>query len=196
MSASKFGLIEPGGMSQSLPFITSAVSGLLTATIGAASDLWSLRNASSNKVLSVTGVRMAWLSTTAFDAAQSLAFGVHKVTGFTAIHTGGAAIKTIATRPVDSIAPAVDTPDVQCRMAAAALIDTATYTAPDADEPDVVLATDNSVAPGGSLLMRAGSVSFPIFRLRPDEGLVLKNLVAFGSTGVGRLFVGIDWHSG
>ena len=78
-------------------YLVGCRSNLLTG-VAAAADVFGMRNILATRdALAVAWIRLRWVTTTAFGAAQSLAFRVNKVYGFTAIHdTGGTAIQAPA----------------------------------------------------------------------------------------------------
>lgn len=190
---STYGLLEVGNLANAHPRRVSAVSGALT-TVAANADVWALQNASSTKRLAVSRLRAKFVTTTAFGTGQALLFGFYRVSGFSAIHTGGTGIKTISVTGRDSRLD--DAPralsDVNCRMAAAAAITTATYTAPDADEPFAVLHCPLSTTPAGEMILDAPRDLFPD-DLRQNEGVICRPLITMGATGVGTLFVAAEF---
>lgn len=184
-----YGLLEPGNMANAQPRFISAISGALTL-VAANADVYALQNDSSSKVLSLSRLEASFTTSTVFSAAQALLFGFYKVAGFTSIHSGGTGIKTISVQGKDSRLEdsTRQISDVNCRMAAAAAITTATYTAPDADEPFAVLACQLSTGAAGSMLWEPSHDRFPL-QLREHEGIVCRPLITMGTGGVGSLFV-------
>ena len=183
--------LTEGHLDSAKGFRFPALSGALTV-ITTAQDVYGFRNASTTKPFVVSQIVMSWTTTTAFGAAQACPWGLWKVAGFTAIHSGGTGIKTIAGHR-KRVSSCDLLTDVTCRMAAAVLIDTATYTAPDADEPDYVLPTTMSTTPVGSALWTPGEGCLPEV-LDQDEGFIARPLVTMGATGVGNLYISIEGH--
>lgn len=181
--------------------IWSALSGLMTG-IAADADVAGVTNLNVSPVV-VQRIRLRWVTTTAFASAQSMAFRVNKVYGFTAVHSGGTPTAVQAhynfqggqkvTRAGVAIATGDRIPltEISGVIAGAAAITTATYTAEDADEPEVfaigagsTLPTvwENWVPPGPPLV------------LTQNTGLVVNLAIAMGASGVGKLYVGVDGY--
>lgn len=178
-----------------------ALSGLMTG-IAADADVAGVTNLNDSPIV-VKRIRIRWFTTTAFAAAQSMAFRVNKVYGFTAVHTGGSPTAAQAHynfqsgQNVNRAGTALSTGDriplteISGVIASTAAITTATYTAEDADEPDVLalgagstLPTvwENWVPPGPPLI------------LPKNTGLIVNLAIAMGASGVGKLYVGVDGH--
>lgn len=181
--------------------IWPALSGLMTG-IAADADVAAVANLNDSPIV-VKRIRLRWFTTTAFTSAQSMAFRVNKVYGFTAVHTGGTPTAVQAHynfqsgQKVTRAGVAITTGDriplteISGVIASTAAITTATYTAEDADEPEVValgagstlpVVWENFVPPGPPLV------------LAKHTGLVVNLAIAMGATGVGKLFVGVDGH--
>lgn len=176
-----------------------ALSGLMTG-IAADADVAAVFNLADSPIV-VPRIRLRWLTTTAFAASQSMAFRVNKVYGATAIHTGGSPTAIQAhynfqsgqrvTRAGVAIATGDRIPltEISGVIASTAAITTATYTAEDTDEPETLalgsastlpVVWENYVPPGPPLV------------LPKNTGIVVNLAIAMGSSGVGKLFVGLD----
>lgn len=181
--------------------IWGALSGLMTG-IAADADVAGVTNLNVSPVV-VQRIRLRWVTTTAFASAQSMAFRVNKVYGFTAVHSGGTPTAVQAhynfqggqkvTRAGVAIATGDRIPltEISGVIAGAAAITTATYTAEDTDEPEVfaigagsTLPTvwENWVPPGPPLV------------LTQNTGLVVNLAIAMGASGFGKLYVGVDGY--
>jgi len=179
--------------------VWGAFSGLMTG-IAADADVAAVANLSDSPIV-VQRIRIRWVTTTAFASAQCMAFRVNKVYGFTAVHTGGTPTAVQAhynfqggqktTRAGVAIATGDRIPltEISGVIAGTAAITTATYTAEDTDEPEVLaigagatLPTvwENWVPPGPPLI------------LTKNTGLVVNLGIALGASGVGKLYVGVD----
>lgn len=174
-------------------YILGALSGLVTG-VAAAGDVFGLRNVSS-KAIAISAIRLRWVTTTAFAAAQGMAFRVNKVYGFTAIHdTGGTAVQTHYKRQSQirgsTAGDRVPLTDLSAYIAATGAITGATYTAEDTDEPDLFAVGAGSTLPGvfEEWLPADG---LPLV-LEQNQGIVVNNHIAMGGSGVGNLFVGIE----
>lgn len=185
---------EAGNLRLGTGYILGAVSGLVTG-VAAGGDLFALRNV-SQKAIAVSAIRIRWVTTTAFAAAQGMAFRVNKVYGFTAVHTGGTptAIQTHYKRQSQirgsSTGDRVPLTDLSAVMASTAAIDTATYTAEDADEPDLFAVGAGSTLPGVYEDWSPPD-DLPLV-LEQNQGIIVNNHIAMGGSGVGNLFVGIE----
>lgn len=174
-------------------YILGAVSGLVTG-VAAAGDLFALRNVNS-KAVAISAIRIRWVTTTAFAAAQAMAFRLNKVYGFTAIHdTGGTAIQAHYKRQSQisgsTAGDRVPLSDLSAYIAATGAITGATYTAEDADEPDLFAVGAGSTLPG-VYEDWAPADGLPLV-LEQNQGIVVNNHIAMGAAGVGNLFVGIE----
>lgn len=182
--------------------IWPALSGLMTG-IAAAADVAGVVNLHDTPWV-VQRIRIRWVTTTAFASAQCMAFRVNKVTGFTAVHTGGSptavqahhvygeGIKTDrATGAVLTTGARIPLTEISGVIAATAAITTATYTAEDTDEPEVVAIGAGSTLP--SVYENYVPPGPPIV-LAKNTGLIINNHILMGASGVGNLFVGVDGY--
>lgn len=179
--------------------VWGALSGLMTG-IAADADVAAVFNLNDSPVV-VPRIRLRWVTTTAFAAAQCMAFRVNKVYGASAVHTGGTPTAVQAhynfqsgqrvTRAGVAIATGDRIPltEISGVIAGTAAITTATYTGEDTDEPECLAigagstlpsVWENYVPPGPPLV------------LPKNTGLVINIAIAMGATGVGKLFVGLD----
>jgi len=181
--------------------IWGALSGLMTG-ISADADVAGLRNLLDAPIV-VQRIRIRWFTTTAFASAQSMAFRVNKVTGFTAVHTGGSPTAVQAhynygegigvNRAGTALATGDRIPltEISGVIASTAAITTATYTAEDTDEPEVMAIGAGSTIP--SVYENWVPPSGPIV-LAKNTGLIVNLAIAMGSSGVGKLYVGVDGY--
>lgn len=175
--------------------VLGGVSGSIAGAISAATDLFAIRNGSSSKSLVVSQIEYQWVTTTAFGAAQALLFGLYKVTGFTVLHSAGAGLKTLSGVPKRTTY-ALSFTDIDCVIAGTADITGHTYAAPDADEPFHSAASpSHSVTPTAYGVWVPDVAGLPLI-LEPDEGVILRPLIALGATGVGLLTVHAQAHAG
>lgn len=185
-------LLHPGHLQHAKGHRFAAVSGALTV-IATTEDVYALQNAATSKPFVVTLISLDWWTTTGFTTAQAVPWGLWKVSGFTSIHSAGTGIKTIAPhrkRNTNQAALA----SVNCRMANAVKITTATYTALTASEPDYVLNTTVSTTPVGSMVWSPGEGLLPAV-LDESEGFICQPLVTMGAAGVGQLSIRIEGHT-
>ena len=198
-------LIEPGNLVHATGFIVGARSGLMTG-IAADADVYALRNPSP-KPIRVPAIKLAWVTTVAASADPLLGFALHKVTGFSAIHSGGAPLTVSAAtllRNAGHIALAqgsAATNDFDCRIADAGAMSTATYDATSANngrpfdmvaaEPGMTPSAAN-VAPSLNYVWRPED-GLPLV-LDQNEGIIIRLVATMGTALVGRLFVGPKCH--
>lgn len=167
------------------------VSGSLAGAISADTDLYSLRNGHASRPLVVSQIDLQWTTTTAFGAAQALLFGVYKVTGFTVIHdTNDKVLGGVAKRTSHAIA----FEDVEAAIATTAAMTGHTYTAPDADEPLITVGSSSHATTPMAYGVWVPDVAGLPLVLEPNEGLVVRPLIALGATGVGILSVHPQVH--
>ncbi len=183
-------------------FVCGAVSGLVTA-VAAGGDVFGFVNLIDRPAL-ITGIRLRWVTTTAFASAQALAFRVNKVYGFTAIHTtGGTAVQAhylfqggVASK-ADGSAPAVGDriplTELSAYISATGAITGSTYTGEDTDEPEQFAVGAGSVLPGVYDDYLPGQGILPMV-LTKNTGIVVNNHILMGASGVGNLFVAVDGY--
>jgi hypothetical protein len=173
-------------------YLVGARSGLMTG-IAAGADVFGLRNILSTKdAIAISWIRLRWVTTTAFATAQSLAFRVNKVYGFTAIHTtGGTAVQAHYRRQSQRRGTAsgdrVLLTEISSYISGTVAITGATYTAEDTDELECYGVGAGSTLPGVYEDWTPED-GIPLV-LEADEGLVINNEILMGATGEGRLAV-------
>jgi hypothetical protein len=185
--------MHPDNLKSAEGLIVGAVSGLVTG-VAAGGDVFGLRNISA-RPLCVTAIRLRWVSTTAFGAAQCLAFRMNKVYGFSAIHTtGGTAVQAHYRYQTgiagSAVGDRVALTEISSYIAATGAITGSTYTAEDTDEPEDLMVGAGNVLPSVTQKW-VPEDGLPLV-LGPDTGLVINNHIAMGASGVGNLFIGID----
>jgi len=182
-------LMESGNLINSIPYRLSGRSGSMTI-IAADADVFALRNISV-KPVAISQIRSRFVTTTSFGAAQGLAFQFNKVTGFSAIHSGGSGIALSARRRKTSCGPAIATTEIIGQICDAAAITTATYVIDDADEPF------ESLVGGGAVSFSMASRYTPTDGfpevLEANEGIICRVVNTMGATGVGHLFISVDF---
>lgn len=171
-----------------------AVSGLVTA-VAAGADLGGFVNLDDRPFV-VAGIRIRWVTTTAFASAQALAFRVNKVYGFTAIHSsGGTAVQAHHQYQAgiggSSVGDRIALTSLSGYIAATGAISGASYTAEDTDEPEVFAVGAGSTLPG---VYEDWYPPIPPMVLVKNTGLVLNNQILMGSSGVGNLYWAVDGY--
>lgn len=164
-------------------FYYGAPTGLLTAVAAGtatAGHVYVLRNPSSAKKVFIPRLRLVFTPTTAFGAAQALAFALFKLTGYSAAHTGGTAItplKRVTSQSAASVAAA--------RVSTTGELTAGTHTLQAT--PLARFSSSHSTLP----VLDAVYVprdDHPIV-LEANEGLLIRNEILMGASGVGVLSV-------
>ena len=165
----------------------SLPSGLITG-VAAAGALWAARFIPTGEDLfHVTHIRMQWLTTAGFTAAQEVAFAAYKVTGYTTPHTG------------TYVSPLALAPTYAASQLTAIMTSTIALASG-------VFSLDRQLCRGGFAELAAGAAVqkgfvdeqapmmndfHPITVLGNQDGIVVRNEVAMGAGGAGRLVVDI-----
>lgn len=193
MSTAENNALVESNLVQAVGIVVPARSGLMTG-IALDADVYGLRNLHASRTFSVSQVRVRWLPTTAFGAAQAMAVRLSKVFGYTAVHSGGSGVTVqghYKTGPLrQTPGTRVHAAELSAVISGTAAITTATYTAPDDDEPDIYACGEGNVLPTvwENWKPRDG---LP-FVLEPNTGIVGKLDNAMGASGVGRLYVAVE----
>ena len=203
-------LIEVGRLTYSKGHIISGLSGALTA-LSASAVVAAIRNVGPAEVI-VDSIDQAFMTTVAASTAGSLAFGVYKVPGFSALlGTGARAVAPVAVRkrisdhfalPANTLLqndPKFDTA-VQAQVGSTTALSGLTLSpALVVDDPQAVMvcnAVNNAAA--GAFLHNGRSRWEPRnhipMTLGPSEGLVFTTIEAFPTTLAGRYFFSVDLH--
>lgn len=186
-------LLEDGRLVYAKAHVIGGRSGVMTG-IAAGAHLFTIRVPTGAEPLIVSQLEVTAWSESAFTAAQSLAFTLYKLVGFTALQSGGVNIAATRKRTTDTAALGAD---VEAKIAAAAALTGGTFTAIVATEPLGAFVCDVSVSGAGSFCQGRGVWTpknrIPI-ALEPNEGIVLINEVAMGAGGTVRLVAAADTH--
>ena len=165
-------------------FYYGGVTGLLTGVAagdGTAGHVYVLRNPSgSGETVHIARLRVGFNPTTAFGAAQAIALALFKLTGYSVAHTGGTAItpaKRVSSQTAASVAAA--------RIGTTGALTAGTHTL--AAQPITRFGSSHATLP---LLDQVyiPNDDHPIV-IEPGEGLLLRNEIAMGASGVGVLSV-------
>jgi hypothetical protein len=170
-----------------------------TATVG---HIWTARWAppGTNSVIDIRRraiiqrLRIRWFTVAGFTAAQEVGLELFRLTAYTAAYSGGTGAAVLTPSPKLS---AVPTSLMTGRIAGSDALTAGTQT----------LDTDPIGSASFAELAAAATVpkgSFEIFLstedldrhpiiLAPNEGLVIRNLVAMGAGGTARVSVEMDW---
>lgn len=164
-------------------FTTGAVT-TIAAGSATAGHILALRNATSGKYLRLRTFEPEFILTTAFGAAQEVGFDAFKATGYTAPHTGATALTVTGGKGVTTY----DSTIMTGRIADAGALTAGTHTLdanPIAKGSQWCSAIGTSMAP--RLYDFSGNETGGIL-LANEEGIVVRNTILMGATGVGK------WH--
>lgn len=165
-------------------------SGALTG-VAAAGAVFSFRNTGAN-LLMVRRVQLDFGVTTAFTTAQALAYSMFLASGFSASDTGGTALYTAGQNKHRSgMTNITSAPDI--RVASTAALGAGTRTLNTAAMGAVVgAATAVGAAMSPALLFSHDASDYPLL-IAQNEGFVITNDIAMGSTGVIRLQATVEF---
>jgi hypothetical protein len=153
---------------------------VIAAGTASAGHLYALRNPStSTKTVHLSRLRLAFFPTVAFGAAQGVRFAALKLTGYSVAHTGGTAItpaKKLSSLATASIATA--------RIATTAELTAGTQTI--AAQPGFSVGAWGTAPTFDSVWTPHDGLPE---LLEPGEGLLIRNEILMGATGVGVLVV-------
>ena len=165
-------------------------SGALTGA-AAAAPVFSMRNTGAN-LLMIRSVRIGFIVTTAFTAAQGLAYGLLKANSFTVSDSGQTALYTAgANKHRNSFTNITSPPDI--RISTTAAITAGTRTLETA--PLVVAggaASGLGAAMGITPLLSHDTGDYPLI-LAQNEGFIITNDILMGAIGVIRLMVNVEY---
>lgn len=171
-------------------YSVAGTSGALTA-VAAAGPVFSFRNTGAN-LLIVRNVRVGFVTTTAFTAAQGLAYSMVKANSFTASDSGGALLYVAGSnKHRNAFTNVTSPPDI--RIAATAALAAGTRTL---ETVSMSIAGGTSNAVGASMpitdLFENDAGDHPLV-LAQNEGFIVTNLIAMGAAGVIQLHVGVEY---
>jgi hypothetical protein len=169
-------------------FTSGAVTTIAAGT-ATAGHILALRSGTAGKAALVKSIEVEFLLTTAFGAAQRVGFDAFIARGYTVAHTGATAL-TITGGGANAGSAA---PFITGRVASTAALTAGTHTL-DA----------NPIAKGHLWASAIGALLGPRFYdfasskqggllLQENEGLVVRNLVLMGATGVGEWTFTVEW---
>jgi hypothetical protein len=141
-----------------------------------------------HKLFFLTHLRLLWQTVAGFTAAQEIGLAAYKLTGFSALHTGGSAAAMLA------LAPGYAASQLTGRVANTAELTAGTQTIANQllRGSYAELAALSTVAKG---FIDEGLPLFddphPIDVLAANEGILVRNEVLMGAGGTGRLTINI-----
>jgi hypothetical protein len=167
----------------------------IAAGSATAGHLFAFRWTSAALVALIQKIKLRWITTTAFTAAQQVSFRLFRLTGYSASHSAGTALtltgsnlKKATRHPVSAVA--------DIRIGTTLALNSGTHTL-DAVElgglqtwsqvgANLDLSPQETVIDSGSQLLH-------MLELATNEGFIIRNEVAMGAAGVGQLLVEVDW---
>ena len=185
MAVEPSNLIDPAHNYRRPFFNYGGASGLITtiaAGTSTAGHLYVLRNPSSSTKVFVSRVRVAFHPTVAFGTGQSVSFALFKLTGYSAAHTGGTAIT-----PAKRITSEATASAAAARIATTGALTAGTQTI--ASQP-LFRASAFGTTPHFSHEYRPRD-DHPIV-LEQNEGLLVRNEILMGASGVGIASIAVD----
>ncbi len=158
----------------------SGLATVLAAGTSSAGHVFALRNPTgSGKRISLASIRLAFIPTVAFGAAQAVQLAAYKLTAYTVAHTGGHAV-TPAKRRTGISAVSVAT----ARMADTGALTAGTQTI--AATPLFTAGAHGTLPAFDKLWTPADGMPEV---LEEGEGLLVRNEILMGASGVGKFVV-------
>jgi hypothetical protein len=198
VAAPKFYLLDRDRLTNASFYILTASSGTLSgiaAGTTTAGHLFAARynpsGAGASKLFHVTWLRFVWQTIAGFTSAQEVALAAYKLTSYSAAHTGGNAATPLA------LAPGYGAAQLTARMASSAELTVGTQTIGS------LLARGNFAELAAAATVVKGFVDeqlpliddpHPVIVLAANEGILVRNEVAMGAGGTGRLMVQIGGY--
>jgi hypothetical protein len=166
--------------------VTSGAVTTIAAATASAGHILALRNPTANtRQFRLRSLEVEFILNVAFGAAQEVGFDVSIARSYTAAHTGGTALTLNGnTGKVVGGTGGYDPSTVTGRIASTAALTAGTQTL---DTNPIASASVWCAAVGVQLNRFYDFTSMPIggIILRPDEGIVARNSVLMGASGVG-----------
>lgn len=172
-------------------FTTGAVTTIAAAT-ATAGHILALRNATSGKGIRLRNLEAEFLLTTAFGAAQEVGFDIVIARSYTAAHTNGTALDFTGT--TGKTKTATEAASIMTgRTASASALTAGTHTL-----------DTNAIAKGSVYCAAVGAFLGPRYYdftqnaeggilLAQNEGIVGRNSILMGATGVGKWHFTAEW---
>lgn len=171
-------------------YTTGAVTTIAAGT-ATAGHILALRNASSTHVVRLRSLEVEFILTTAFGAAQEVGFDAYIARSYSAAHTGATALTTTLGKKRVGF----DSTVLSGRIADAGALTAGTHTL-----------DTNAFARGSVWCSAIGARLGPNYYdlsgepgglyLTTNEGIVVRNTVLMGATGVGKWHFTVEWDDG
>lgn len=171
--------------------VTGSVTGVGVVANG---PLFSMRWTDAAKVAAVWGIRIAAIETTAFAAAQEVSVAATIARSFSASDSGGSAVSLSGNNAKKRTAMSTSVMG-DMRVASTTILTAGTRTL---DSQDVFTAvgwaggTGIVIDPQQWQIDNGSGLVHPIV-LAQNEGIILRNKVAFAATGVIKFYFEVDW---
>lgn len=189
---------DPDRFSKAAFYSLGATSGLHTTIASGTTSLGHLfaaryapAGAGASMLFHVTRLRILWQTVTGFTAAQEIALAAYKVTGFSAVHSAGAAAVTPS-----PLAPSY----AASQLAAVRASGTGNMTGATVTLAGQLLRGGFAELAAGATVQKgfideeALAVLHPIVVLGANEGILVRNEILMGAGGTGRLTVELDGY--
>lgn len=182
--------------------VTSGLATVVAAGDATAGHVFVMRNPSTTKRAIIRYVNVNFVTTTGFGTIQPMAYDLIVARAYTASHTGGTAIdmgSTVTnTGKLRTNQPTSLFTANTCRIATTAGLTAGTHVL-DANPLSRAggAGTTTIASAFDALLLDArndgiATYSSPI-TLAQDEGIVVRNVILMGATGVGYITVNVEW---
>lgn len=171
-------------------FTTGAVTTIAAGT-ATAGHLLALRNATAGKYVRIRALEAEFILTTAFGAAQEVGFDAYIARSYSAAHTGATAL-TLATNDGKKLT-GYNTTILTGRIADAGALTAGTHTF---DANAIARGSVWCSAVGTQLSARRYDFSATDpggILLGQNEGIVIRNTILMGASGVGKWHFTADW---
>lgn len=143
-----------------------------------------------NRPMAITQMRIRFIPTVVFTAAQNMILEMHKTT-CTANLSTGSPVTVLAQRKKFSGYLAIPETEIDIKIANTAILGGAGHTIQGSDDAPFEMGGAFGVSPGFETIWTAED-GIPLV-LEENEGLLLHVLNAMGAGGAGHVFVGIDF---
>jgi len=171
-------------------YSVAGASGALTG-VAANGPVFSFRNTGAN-LMCIRNVRIGFVTTTAFTAAQGLSYSLLRANSFTASDTGGTSLFVAGgNKHRNAFTNITSAPDIRISSTAALTAGTRTL-----ETVSMAIAGGSSTGVGTSMpitdLHENDAGDYPLV-LAQNEGFIVTNLIAMGAAGVIQLQVGVEF---
>jgi len=165
---------------------TSTAIAVIAAGTSTAGHLAALRYTGSGE-LHVHRVAAKWVTTTAFGAAQNVGLALYVLRSYTAAHSGGIGTSiTFGTNDTKLWTRQTALADVSLIRSTVAELTAGTQTLDGLSQIEAY-SDAPSTTPAFSMVKDYAASDMPSLRLRANEGLLLRNEILMGASGVAKV---------